>query len=438
MRIGRLVFLSLSLSALGLSLCASAAGQNPWSQLAKLSGTEIGVGGQIGTSAAISGNTIVVGAPFGGSNGAGVAYVFVKPPSGWGNMVQTATLASSDGIFCDFFGASVAISGNTIVVGSSQNDPFCVGEAAGAVYVFVEPSGGWSGTVLQTAKLTASDGAIGDALGSSVSLSGNTLLAGAPGTYPSSKPGSAYVFVEPASGWANMTQTAKLTESDGVAGDEFGSSASIDAGTAAVGSPSATSGTIQPGAAYLFVEPSGGWKNHTQTAKLLASDGAAGDRLGSSISVSGGTVAAGAPNATIGSNPLQGAAYVFVEPPSGWTNATQTGKLTASDGLAGDLLGSSVATNDASVVSGASYYMRGPHTSGGGIAESYFREGAVYVFSKPPGGWTTASSKVKLTGSDARFGSYLGSSVAITGSTVVSGAPILGKYIGAAYVFAKP
>ena len=452
MRNGRLMFSAVLLLLPLLLLCGRAAGQghpvakvvnspgsepgiattDPWSQIAKLSGQGAGAGN--GASVAISGNTIVVGAPVGyGSSGSGVAYVFVKPASGWGNKIQTAQLKSSDGQFCDLLGTSVAIVGNIIVVGAPQNYYICGGYAAGAVYVFVEPPGGWTGTVTETAKLTASDGAINDALGYSISISGNTVVAGAPGTIPSSKSGAAYVFVESASGWANMTQTAKLTESDGTADDAFGLSVSVSGSTVVAGSPYASSG-----AGYVFVEPSGGWKNATQTAKLLASDGAAGDSLGYSVSVSGGTAAVGAPYAKIGSNAEQGAAYVFVEPAAGWSNATQTAKLTESDGLSGDYLGYSVAVNSTRVVAGASYYMRGPHTSGGGVAESYFHEGAVYVFSKPSGGWITTSSKIKLTGSDARFASYLGSSVAIGGSDVVAGAPGLERGVGAAYLFVKP
>ena len=94
--------------------------------------------------------------------------------------------------------------------------------------------------------------------------------------------------------------------------------------------------TADQGAAYVFTEPGSGWANMTQTAKLTASDGAADDRFGDSVSISGNTVVVGAPNATVGGNSGQGAAYVFTEPGSGWANMTQTAKLTASDGAADD------------------------------------------------------------------------------------------------------
>ena len=89
----------------------------------------------------------------------------------------------------------------------------------------------------------------------------------------------------------------------------------------------------------MFTEPGSGWADMTQTAKLTASDGAADDDFGYSVSISGNTVVVGAPYATVGGNSDQGAAYVFTEPGSGWANMTQTAKLTASDGAAGDEFG---------------------------------------------------------------------------------------------------
>ena len=113
---------------------------------------------------------------------------------------------------------------------------------------------------VQEAKLTASDGAADDFFGDSVSISGSTLVVGAyeamVGTY--AEQGAAYVFTEPASGWANMTQTAELTASDGAAYDRFGWHVAISGNTVVVGAPYAgatLSGTTivpGPGAAYVF------------------------------------------------------------------------------------------------------------------------------------------------------------------------------------------
>ncbi len=235
--------------------------------------------------------------------------------------------------------------------------------------MFVEPVGGWaSGT--QTAKLTASDGAgYDDFLGLSVAISGNTIVAGAPQAPINGNTlhGAVYVFVEPVGGWASVTQTAKLTASDGATFDELGDAVAIAGNTIVAGAPFATvNGNGSQGAAYVFVQPAAGWASGTQTAKLTASNGGVSDQLGSSVAISGNTIVAGADSATVNSNSLQGAVYVFDEPAGGWADATQTAKLTASNGAAGNSLGTSVANMGNTLVAGA------PGADGG--------TGAVYVF----------------------------------------------------------
>jgi FG-GAP repeat len=349
-------------------------------------------------------------------------------------LTQTAVLVPSDGNSGDYFGVAVAIHGDVIVVGSAQ-DYFNPG-GPGAAYVFVKPADGWKGQLTETAKLIASDGMNRDGLGSSVSISGNTIVAGAPGSYPFSTSGATYVFVEPASGWKNATETAKLTAADGGTADEFGYSVSLDGASLVAGAPN----NQEKGAAYVFVEPSGGWKDATQTAKLTASDEAKNDNLGYSVSIAGNTVATGAPFAPVGPNQNEGATYVFVEPSGGWKNMTQTAKLTEADGEAGDLMGSSVAISGSVIAAGSADYSRGPFLKQR-AEPAFWREGAVYLFTEPKGGWTTASSQTKLTGSDARYRALLGSSVALNGEMIVTGAPGLSYFIpwpGAAYLFGRP
>jgi hypothetical protein len=113
----------------------------------------------------------------------------------------------------------------------------------GAVYVFTQQSGGWSDET-QAAKLTASDGAVDDNLGHSVAISGSTVVAGAPGpVLNGSQPGAVYVFNQPAGGWSGpQHETAKLTASDGAAGDKFGFAVGISGGTVAAGRCSRRSG----------------------------------------------------------------------------------------------------------------------------------------------------------------------------------------------------
>ncbi len=225
-------------------------------------------------------------------------------------MTQTAELTASDPSGDDVhFGWSVGASGNTIVVG----DPFQHGQA-GEAYVFTMGMGGWTNTT-QTAELTASDTNPGsDQFGTSVAVSGNTVVVGALIHTVGSvfEAGAAYVYVMPASGWANMTQTAELSSSDDSPGEYFGMSVGISEGTIVVGAPQHQTGQFSgSGAAYVYTEPSGGWTNMTQTGELTASDPSTNDSLGTSVAVSGSTILAGAQLHAVGSNLRQGAAYVF-------------------------------------------------------------------------------------------------------------------------------
>ena len=162
---------------------------------------------------------------------------------------------------------------------------------------------------IQQAELTASDGAADNKLGNLIAVSGNTVVVGADSATVGGNiyRGAAYVFVEPSSGWANMTQMAKLTASDGTVSADFGWSVAISGNTVVVGEPQIITGTYAgPGAAYVFVEPAAGWSgNLTQTAKLTASDGAVADRFGVSVGISGNTVVVGANCATVSGNTYQ-------------------------------------------------------------------------------------------------------------------------------------
>jgi probable HAF family extracellular repeat protein len=399
------------------------------SQLAKLTSSDGVAYDYLSYSVAIDGDTVVLGtwlAKIGSNYEQGAAYVFVKPASGWANMTQTAKLTASDGAAGDEFGFAVSVSGNSVAVGSLATVGSNVGQ--GAAYVFVKPAGGWT-NMTETAKLTASDGAACDILGWSVSISGDTIAAGEPGPLlcngNNAGTAAAYVFVKPATGWANMTQTAELRASDGTLSDIFGFSISISGNTVAVGARGATTfGSREfQGAVYVFAEPASGWVNMPQTAKLTASNSSYADYLGTSVSVSGNTIVAGAPGVGAG----RGAAYVFVEPAGGWANCTETAELTG--GAPGDISGNSVAISGNTIVVGAPRW------------PAYDGPGAAYVFVKPKSGWkSTSHFNAKLAASDGAVDNYLGYAVGISGNTIVSGA--YGANIGvntnqgAAYVFA--
>ena len=256
---------------------------------------------------------MVAGSSAGSSSIGGAAYVFVKPVNGWATMTETAKLTASNPALGDSLGDSVSISGDTVVAGASGDDDN--GMNSGAAYVFVEPGGGWV-TMTETAKLTASDGAEHDSFGGGVGIGGDTVVVGARQDDDNGgDSGSAYVFVKPGGGWATMTETAKLTAADGADGDRLGSSVAISGDTVVVGAPRHEICTGNRGSAYVFVEPGGGWGSvpdpQTGTTKFSASDGAGNDGLGASIEISGDTVVAGASGDDIDLNLDQGSAHVF-------------------------------------------------------------------------------------------------------------------------------
>ena len=196
----------------------------------------------------IDGNTIVIGADRDDDNGSssGSAYVFSNDSGTW---TQTAKLTAYDGAGGDYFGGSVSIDGNTIVIGADRDDDR--GSSSGSAYVFSNDSGTWT----QTAKLTASDGASFDYFGDSVSIDGNTIVIGADRDDDrGSSSGSAYVFTNDSGTW---TQTAKLTASDGASFDYFGGSVSIDGSTIVVGTllNSLSLHRDKEGSAYIYRAP---------------------------------------------------------------------------------------------------------------------------------------------------------------------------------------
>jgi hypothetical protein len=171
--------------------------------------------------------------------------------------------------------------------------------------VFVQSGTTWG----QQAELTSSDGAANDEFGSSVAVDGNTAVVGAVGHMVglNVNQGAAYVFVQSGSTWS---QQAELIASDGAAGDYLGSSVAVSGSTAIAGSWLHTVGSnVEQGAAYVFAPSGGTW---SQQAELTAADGARYNGFGVSVAVSGSTALAGAPNHKVGSNPAQGAAYVFL------------------------------------------------------------------------------------------------------------------------------
>jgi hypothetical protein len=315
-----------------------------WSLQQKLTVSD---GAGFGASVALSGGTALVGAPAGG--GPGSAYIFTRIGTTWG---QRDKLTAADGAADDAFGFSVALDGSTILVGAYRDD---VGANAdqGSAYVFMPGSGllNWE----QQAQLTALGGAAGDNFGFSVALDGDTALVGAPmdDVGANANQGSAYVFTGSGATWTQQAQLTaadgpgfgfsvaldgstalvgvpfqglayifrrigaiwiqmdKLTASDGAEDDFFGWSVALSGDTDLVGAAYDDVGAnSDQGSAYVFT-PGGGLWNWERQAQLTAADGAVGDQFGLSVALSGNTGLVGAPMDDVGANAAQGSAYFY-------------------------------------------------------------------------------------------------------------------------------
>ena len=276
---------------------------------------------------------------------------------------EVKKLTASDAEDLDNFGQSVAVSGDTAVLGASGED--AGGIQAGAAYVVRRDQGG-SGNWGEVAKLTASDAQLGDFFGQSVAVSGDIVVVGAPGF-----PGVAYVFQRNQGGADNWGQVAKITASDAQGGASFGQSVAVNGDTVVVGASGedgASETLADRGAAYVFRRHEGGVDNWGEVTKLAASDAQSGDKFGTSVAVSGDTAVVGAYAEDAGGTNA-GAAYVFQRDEGGTDNWGEVTKLTASDADGRDRFGWSVAISGETAVVGALF-----EDAGGTDA------GAAYVF----------------------------------------------------------
>lgn len=262
----------------------------------------LGYKNNFGYSVDMDGNTAVVGAPdIEVSGGPEAAYIYTYDGLGWN---LDTTLPSPNSAVEEKFGMAVAVDGDVVAVGA-----YGYGSNRGAVYVYEYSGGQWTGPNT----LTASGGSAGEYFGRSVDVQGNTIVAGA--SYADDEQGAAYVFEKSGSTW---NQVQKMTASDGqdknvgsAWGDRFGYSVSIDGNTIVVGAYYDDIGSERkPGSAYVFEKSGGSWPS-TEDQKLTASDGVGGDLFGRSVSVDGGTIAVGASYADSVGHTSAGKVYIY-------------------------------------------------------------------------------------------------------------------------------
>jgi hypothetical protein len=394
-------------------------------QQAYLKASNTGTADSFGFGSALSGDTLVVGAPFEDSNATGIngnqsnnsatdsgaAYIFVRNGTNW---AQQAYLKASNGGAGDYFGIAAAVSGDTLVVGAPRESSNAIGVngdqsnnsagSSGAAYVFVREGTNWS----QQAYLKASNTEGGDYFGNSVAISADTIVVGA-ASEDSNAPGvngdqsnnntfnagAAYIFVRSGTNWS---QQAYLKASNPGLNDEFGSCVSISGDTVVIGAEGEASnatgvngnqsdnGASYAGAAYVFVRGGTIW---SQQAYLKASNTRASDEFGLTLAVSGDTVVVGAHHEDsdgIGINGHQnnaaaedsGAAYIFVRSRTNWT---QQAYLKASNTQAYDEFGARVAVSgDTVVVAAVSESSNATGVNGNQNDNSAAASGAAYVF----------------------------------------------------------
>ena len=388
-----------------------------WIEQAALAASDQEGSDSFGTSVSISsdGNTAIVGAFYEG--GTGSAYIFTRSGATWS---QQAKIVASDAESNDQFGTSVSISGdgNTVIVGAWWEDTGA--SNAGAAYIFVRSGTSWS----QTQKIQASDKEIQDFFGISVSISsdGNTALVGA--AYEDTvgaEAGAVYIFTRSGELWS---QQAKIQASDAATSDSFGKSVSIssDGNTALVGAYGHDTGGADAGSAYIFTRSGSTW---SQQAKIQASDAAASDLFGISVSISsaGNTALVGAYGQdTGGSN--AGSAYIFTRSGSTWS---QQAKIQASDAEASDSFGKSV-----SISSDGNTVLVGAQGEDTNATDA----GAAYVFTRSGSTWSQTQKVQASDPSAANFG--LSVSISSGGTTALVGAPYdstTAANFGAAYMF---
>jgi len=338
------------------------------------------------------------------------------------SVTELQKLVATDRAEGDQFGICIDIDGNYAIVGADCQDKDASGgnmlTEAGAAYIYYYDGNNWN----QQAKLVASDRAISDYFGSSVSISGDVAIVGAPiefedasGVNPLAGAGSAYMFRRSGTTW---TQKAKVVASDREVDDYFGCSVSIDGNYAIVGAYAededalGNNEILNTGSAYVFYYDGNSW---SQQCKLVALDRADSDLFGRYVSISGDVAIVTAymeDEDAVGANSLQaaGSAYVFQRSGTIWS---QEAKLVPSDRGVDDNFGSSVSIDGNYVIIGAN------REDEDASDENYVEcAGSAYIFYNNGSSW---SQQAKLVASIRATYDYFGSSVSISGDIAIAG-----------------
>ncbi len=430
-----------------------------FSEVQKVVGNDREFNLQFGISVAISGDIAVVGAHKENTDAtgqnqiteAGAAYIFRKDSVGAWSLAQK--IVQGDRFQGDRFGNAVAVWGEQVFVGAEKQDYDENGNnialSAGAVYLF-EPDG--NGNWIQVRKFTEPSRLMGNNYGHGIAVDRDHLIISAFGNdYDVNESnqivgaGAAYIYERSSLG--NWALVQKIISSDRQMDDAFGLAVDIEGGRAIVGtrvhSFDLNGGNYLPsaGAAYVFERASSG--SWVEVQKLVTQERDSLDQFGTTVAISGNTIAVGAPRETLNASGmdsmyLAGATYIFEREGNG--NWIQTQKLVASGRLPNRAFGNDLdLSGDYLMVSGLL------DADGLPAQPSLVDAGAVYFFQRGTGGaWSEAH---KLVASDRDAEDYFGQTVAVSGNQAIFGAPSEdhdvtgGAFIsgaGSAYLFAAP
>ena len=323
---------------------------------------------------------------------------------------QTETkITPEDGAEEDFFGSTVSISGDYAIVGAPNDDDD--GALSGSAYIFERQGSTWAEVI----KLTATDATQGDHFGRAVSIDGNYAIVGAEGDDDNgSFSGSVYIFERQGSVWTEVT---KIIPDDGAMDDFFGHEVSISGDYAIVGAWADDDNGSFSGSAYIYERQGSIW---AEVAKLAANDASEFGSFGEDVSISGDVAIVGA-DGDDDNGPASGAVYIFERQDGTWTEVV---KLTASDGESNDQFG-----NDVSI--SGDYAIVGAFKD----EDNGFNSGSAYIFERQGSTWAEV---VKLTASDAEATDLFGKEVSISGNYAIVGADgdkDNGTNSGSAYIF---
>ena len=344
----------------------------------------------LGRSAAVYDEYLVVGATT-LHEGYGPVFVYQRDGNAW---VKEAELMPQDetSAIAYRFGGSVAVWGDHLIVGAPGYGLDSRG--SGAAYFFHRNGASWTETV----RFEPSDVSAEDGFGTAIAANGDWVSVGAPRhAHDGLRSGAAYILAKSGSAWH---QVAELVPSDPADDIQYGGSVSVSGDRIVVGAERQAGLTEASGAVYVFERDGSVW---SEVAKLVGSDGQAGDGFGGSVAVRGDQIVVGASGQDLFGED-SGAAFVFEKQDSDWV---EVAKLVLPDGSKEDWFGASVALTEDRVLVSAP----------GDVA------GSVRVFEKSSATWQEVG---ELRATDGKRGIRLGRSLAVWGDTVIAGAPSAG------------